>query len=64
MYLTVKMALILSQLKFVIGGLQKNIVIWTHKWHSRMDGNVGLSVGQSTTLVQTEISQQLLDEVP
>lgn len=29
-----------------------------------VDANVGLSVGQSTTLVQVERSQELLDESP
>lgn len=29
-------------------------------WHDTADGNVGLSVSRSTTLVHTETSQQLL----
>ncbi len=33
-------------------------------WHGSKDGNVGLTAGQSTTLVQTEISQQPLDGLP
>ncbi len=32
--------------------------------HASGDGNAGLLVGWSTTLVQTEISQQLLDGLP